>query len=263
MVQFGRLVWREVIVLKDKMVKVSCILPSYNFSDWLPQAIESIITQTLSDWELLIIDDLSDDGALEIAQSYAREDSRIKVSLTDLKDRNLRKVNRYAHNINLAWPKSVGKYITYLGGDDWFLPRRFQIMSEYLDNDDSIYIVYSSQGVIRVEASGDEVFQMNRPLVGITWNAQCRIDQGSVMHRKECFDVVGGWDEDPNFWHCGEARFWVKLNKYWPFYPIDEVLDVKRLSNRTISWITWHGDQRYVPLAVVKGESVENTPFSH
>lgn len=61
------------------MSKVSIITPLYNCSDYLEQTIQSVISQTYQDWEMIMVDDCSTDNSLEIAQRYADEDSRIKV----------------------------------------------------------------------------------------------------------------------------------------------------------------------------------------
>ncbi|MDE7441537.1 MAG: glycosyltransferase [Muribaculaceae bacterium] len=58
---------------------VSVIIPAYNVERFLPEAIESLLSQTLQDWELIISDDCSTDRTFEIAMEYARRDSRIKV----------------------------------------------------------------------------------------------------------------------------------------------------------------------------------------
>lgn len=61
------------------MSKVSIITPLYNCSDYLEQTIQSVISQTYENWEVIMVDDCSKDNSLEIAQKYAAEDSRIKV----------------------------------------------------------------------------------------------------------------------------------------------------------------------------------------
>ena len=57
---------------------VSVLLPSYRSEAYLAQAIDSVLAQTYSNWELLILDDQSPDGAWEIAQSYVQKDDRIR-----------------------------------------------------------------------------------------------------------------------------------------------------------------------------------------
>ena len=59
--------------------KISIIMPVYNTQQYLPQAIDSIISQTFTDWELLLLDDGSTDRSGKICDDYAAKDSRIRV----------------------------------------------------------------------------------------------------------------------------------------------------------------------------------------
>lgn len=58
---------------------ISIIMTSYNYARFLPEAIESILNQTYTNWELLIIDDASKDNSIEIIKKYQQKDSRIKL----------------------------------------------------------------------------------------------------------------------------------------------------------------------------------------
>ena len=60
------------------MPKVSIIIPVYNVEKYLTECIESVLEQTLSDWELILVNDGSPDGSEEICLNYARSDQRIK-----------------------------------------------------------------------------------------------------------------------------------------------------------------------------------------
>ena len=63
----------------DKEIIVSIIMPSYNQADYLPKAIESVITQSFRDFELIIIDDCSEDDSKLIAKRYSLIDNRVKL----------------------------------------------------------------------------------------------------------------------------------------------------------------------------------------
>ena len=63
------------------MVKVSVIMPVYNCEDYLKDSVESILNQTLSDLELICVDDGSTDNSLNILKEYEKQDSRVKVFL--------------------------------------------------------------------------------------------------------------------------------------------------------------------------------------
>ena len=60
-------------------MKISAIVPVYNTEKYVSRCIESIIEQTFADWELILVDDGSSDGSLNILRKYENEDPRIKV----------------------------------------------------------------------------------------------------------------------------------------------------------------------------------------
>ena len=69
------------------MPKFSIVLPTYNGARYLARSIESVLAQTETDWELIIVNDCSVDNTLEIAQRYAQKDNRITV-ITNQQNKN-------------------------------------------------------------------------------------------------------------------------------------------------------------------------------
>lgn len=91
---------------------VSLLMAVHNAASYLSQAIDSVLGQTLSDWELLCVDDASSDDSLRILQEYAEQDERIKVFSSE---QNCGP----AHARNMALKHAQGEYITMLDADDW------------------------------------------------------------------------------------------------------------------------------------------------
>src|SRR5678816_162983 len=94
--------------------EITVTMPAYNRADLIARAIESVQSQTMSSWELVIVDDGSTDATLEIARGYAKRDRRIKIFQNE-------------HNLgigktrNHALMRSTGRFITPLDSDDWYL----------------------------------------------------------------------------------------------------------------------------------------------
>lgn len=103
---------------------VSVLLPVYNGAAYLAEAIESVLTQTFRDFELLVIDDGSSDESLAIAQSYA--DARIKV-ITKTSHQGL------IDSLNQGLELAKGKYIARMDADDISLPTRFEKQVRFMD----------------------------------------------------------------------------------------------------------------------------------
>src|SRR5574337_930177 len=93
--------------------KLSICMPTYNQARYLPAAIESVLAQTFSDFEFIIIDDNSRDDCAEIIQSYAGRDRRIRPQINN---QNAGMV----HNWNKCLRSARGEYVKYLFGDDKF-----------------------------------------------------------------------------------------------------------------------------------------------
>lgn len=111
------------------MIIISVIIPVYNVETYLPQCIESVLSQTFTDFELILVDDGSKDSSLSVCLDFAEKDSRVKVIHQDNSGVST------ARNKGLA--AASGTWVTFLDSDDWveedFL-ENFRI-SHYADTD--------------------------------------------------------------------------------------------------------------------------------
>lgn len=94
---------------------ISIIVPVYNAEKYLEKSIESILNQTYPAWEMILIDNGSEDNSFRICQEYAKQDERILL----LRQHQNRGVSVAR---NLALEKATGKYLTFLDADDWVEP---------------------------------------------------------------------------------------------------------------------------------------------
>jgi glycosyltransferase involved in cell wall biosynthesis len=115
---------------------VSIVTPVYNEAEYLGECIESVLAQTYQNWDYTIVDNCSTDKSFDIAQSYAKRDSRIRVSRNE-------KFVCAIENHNIAFrqisPDSV--YCKLLSGDDWLYP-------EYLSKSIALAEQYPTIGVV-------------------------------------------------------------------------------------------------------------------
>lgn len=107
---------------------LSIIVPVYNVCAFLEKCIDSILAQTFTDFELIIVDDGSTDGSSEICDSFALRDSRIKV----IHKENGGVVSARKAGISAA----SGKYAGYVDGDDWIDPHMYEKMVHYMQRYD-------------------------------------------------------------------------------------------------------------------------------
>ncbi len=105
---------------------VSVLMTTYNREKYLAAAIESVLTSTYGNFELLVVDDQSKDKSLEIAQSYAAKDKRVKSIL------NEKNLGDYP-NRNKAASLAQGKYLKYVDADDAIYPLGLQVLVEGME----------------------------------------------------------------------------------------------------------------------------------
>ncbi len=98
---------------------VSIILPSYNTEKYIADAIESVLSQTYNNWEMIIVDDGSTDNSIQIIDEYVRRDKRIRLIKSD-KNCGLPSAR------NKAIKVAKGRYIAFLDSDDMWLPEKLE-----------------------------------------------------------------------------------------------------------------------------------------
>jgi glycosyltransferase involved in cell wall biosynthesis len=102
----------------------SIILPTFNRAHLITHAIESVLAQTFEEWELIVVDDGSQDDTFEIIRPLVLSDKRVRYHYAT--NRGL----PMARNLGLLM--SRGKYITFLDSDDEYMPKHLQLRAEYL-----------------------------------------------------------------------------------------------------------------------------------
>lgn len=107
------------------MDKVSVITPSYNSSPHISEAIASVINQSYSNWEMIIVDDCSTDNSIELIQSFVDQDSRIKLI-------NLPENSGAAIARNTAIKAAEGRYTAFLDSDDLWHPIKLEKQIQYM-----------------------------------------------------------------------------------------------------------------------------------
>lgn len=109
--------------------KISVIVPVYNVEKYLPRCIDSILAQTFTDFELLLIDDGSKDHSGEICDQYAKKDNRIRVFHKE--NEGISATREYGLN------KTQGNYIQFVDSDDWIEKEMLQLMHDKANTTDA------------------------------------------------------------------------------------------------------------------------------
>ena len=109
---------------------ITVIVPIYNAEKYLKKCIESILSQSLKNLEIILVDDGSQDRSLSICRSYQEQDKRIKV--IEMK-KNSGQVKAYTEGIGCA----TGEYFAFVDSDDWIAPDMMEILLDALEEDDA------------------------------------------------------------------------------------------------------------------------------
>jgi glycosyltransferase involved in cell wall biosynthesis/GT2 family glycosyltransferase len=132
--------------------EVTVIMPAYNEEKYLRESIESVLKQTFSNWELIIVNDASIDNTENIAKKFAKQDSRIK--LISHSKNKLR-----SGSLNTGLKHAKGKYICFLDGDDTYLPNKLKKQVKFFKNKPWVDMVYSD--MIEVNSEGKKISKVN------------------------------------------------------------------------------------------------------
>lgn len=137
----------------EKRPLISIVMPLYNSAEYLKEAIDSILAQTVKDWEFIIVNEFgSDDGSREIVESYANNDSRFVFV------QNTERL-RIAASMKVGLKMARGKYIARMDADDISLPERFEKQVEFLEEHPDIVMCG-----VQVETFGTNAFD---------WKLEC------------------------------------------------------------------------------------------
>ena len=190
-------------------------LPFYNAEKYLALAIESVLQQTYTDWELLLLDDGSTDNSLSIAQSYAQKDSRIKV-ISDGKNKNL------ATRLNELPSLAQGLYLARMDADDMMHPARIERQLAVLETHPEIDVLGTNAYIINDE---NAVTSTRYPLT--PKNTLTRVKSfihPTIIAKKQWFlenpyDTKALRMEDAELWYRTHSKYhFVRLNEPLLFY---------------------------------------------
>lgn len=139
--------------MSDSSPLVSVVMPAYNAERHLPTAIKSLLAQSYQEWELLLVNDASRDGTLEVARSFELHDGRIKVIDSA--------VNRgVSATRNAALERAEGKYIAFLDSDDVWHPQKLEKQIPFMEKEN---VLISYGWYQRIDEHGKRLGEVRAP----------------------------------------------------------------------------------------------------
>lgn len=178
------------------------ILPTYNRVEFLSTAIQSVLTQTFQNIELIVVDDGSEDGTAKLLRTVT--DPRLKPLRQHNSGRSV------ARNRGVA--ASTGEYLAFLDDDDEFLPTKLQKQADFLDINPNVGLVAGGHELIDQTGNSlgfSEPWRRNPALKTENWLIGCPFLLQSIMIRRTWWDIVGGLD--PELSQAHDHDFFLRL----------------------------------------------------
>ena len=197
------------------MEPVTVIIPTYNRETLLKKAIDSVREQSYSPFELVVVDDGSEDDTKRLVAGYADVRYIRQENQGPAAARN-RGVDAASHDL-----------IAFLDSDDWFDPSKLGVQAEAMAQKPDYLISHTDETWYRRgkllnqkkkhRKPGGHIFAHCLPL--------CAVSMSTVMVRRELFDAIGLFDE--GFPCCEDYEFWLRASVRFPFLKIDKPLTLK------------------------------------
>ena len=199
------------------MPKVSVIIPAYNRAHILREAIDSVLSQSYNDLELIVVDDGSDDKTEKLVSHYIPY---------------LMYIYQEHQGVSAARNKGIecaqGDYISFLDSDDLWLKDKLNLQMKFMESRPETLICYTEEIWIR---KGVRVNPMkkHRKYSGMIFEhclPLCIVSPSSVLIARSLLEKTGEFDEELEA--CEDYDLWLRISAQYPIYLIDTPLIVKR-----------------------------------
>lgn len=193
------------------MSKVSVILPVYNGAHHVGLSIESVLKQTHSDLELIIVNDCSTDNTQCILEEYAAKDSRIRLFRNETNQ-------KLPRTLNIGFANATGDYWTWTSDDNQYHKDALKKMCAVLDNKPDIDLVYTDFSIVDMQGN-----LINEVKEGEPEEIRFKDNIGACfLYRKPLALKAGTYDED--MFLAEDYEFFIRCYKHGKFYHIAEDL---------------------------------------
>ena len=207
---------------------VSVIIPAFNAEGTVRNAIDSILSQTYKQIEVIVINDGSTDNTLKILREYGEQIRYISQN---------NKGPSAARNAGIKIAK--GDFIAYQDADDVSMPERIEQEVDYLLNNPNMSMVFTGMKTI----SGDTIPKCHSEFLLLQSNY---VPCGSVMHKKDILDSVGWWNEQVDW------DLWIRISEKFEIGYIKECLYEYRKRETGISSVRGRLKNRLIDLQMFK-----------
>ena len=201
----------------NKKIFFSIIIPTHNRETFFKKAVDSVLAQTYSDFELIIIDDGSTDKTKRLALSYS--------------DKRVNYIYQSNHGISFSRNKGVkasqGDFIAFLDSDDSWVPEKLKKTVEYINKYPDIKIFHTEEIWFRNGKLLPQLSKHKKPSGWVYKKALplCCIGMSTSVINRSVFDNLGSFDETLEA--CEDYDFWLRVTNKYEVKLIPEELTIK------------------------------------
>ena len=196
--------------------RVTIVLPTYNGSRYLSEAVESCRVQTFTDWELVVVDDCSTDGTPQLIERLAAKEPRIRSFRNAVN-------SKLPATLNRGFGEAKGTYLTWMSDDNVWRPNAIETMAGFLDANAEADVVYSAFTWIDPDGKPLSKAVPHQPQVLVNYNCVGL----SFLYRRRVLEVVGDYSTD--HFLAEDYDYWLRAFARCTMRPIDaDLLLVRR-----------------------------------
>ena len=205
----------------------------YNCEDTLAKAIDSILQQTYTDWELIMCDDCSTDGTYALAEKYSKQYPDKIILLKNESNKKL------AYTLNHCLKYAKGKYIARMDGDDISVPERLEKQIAFLENNPEYQLVGTLMQRFNEDGLADVEIKVEKP-DKYSMLGQPPFNHATILTYKYVYDELGGYTVEPRTERGQDYDLWFKFfAKGYKGYNLQEALylvkeDIGAIKRRTM-----------------------------
>jgi len=213
--------------MTDNSPLVSVVLPTYNYARFLPESVGSVLSQTYTHYEVIVVDDGSTDNTKDVLNPFMQKIRYIKLEQN--------KGLPVARNTGIQ--SARGKYVAFIDADDLWLPEKLQTDIEYFETHPEVSMVYSKHinidekgrvvnGSVKKQLPSGNVFTQ-------LFSEQNFVIASSVVVRKNVFETTGLFDEQ--LFNCQDWDLWLRIAFHFQVAGINKPLVKYRHNPHSLS----------------------------
>lgn len=204
---------------------ITIIVPTFNQANFLPAALDSLLAQTYSNWETVVVNDGSTDNTAQVANEYAARDQRIRV---------IHQPNGgVASALNTALRHARGEWICWLSSDDLFEPDKLAIHATYAGENPAVRFMYTSFSLLYDETGVKDINALNTSVIPSQELQVLQlfrfnyVNGISVAVHRDVFERVGGFSASLK--NGQDYDMWLRISAHYPLHFINKRTSITRV----------------------------------